>query len=92
VLYDLGAYPAILPDAVTEVRGELYEVKDPEAVFTVLDEYEGEEYQREKAAVSKEDGTVEQAWIYVFRASVREEHRIMENDYLEYLKNKKDRF
>ncbi|MEO7274168.1 MAG: gamma-glutamylcyclotransferase family protein, partial [Vicinamibacterales bacterium] len=40
-LFDLGLYPAAVPDPTGEVRGEVYEMTDPEPILAALDEIEG---------------------------------------------------
>ena len=89
-LYDLGAYPAALAsDWSHEMTGDLYEVANAEMLFPLLDEYEGDEYKRGKTMVTTEAGERKEAWIYWYTGPVDESRRIQENDYLDYLKNKK---
>jgi len=40
-LYDLGLYPAAVPDEDSRVWGEVFELKDPAAVLEAIDEIEG---------------------------------------------------
>lgn len=64
-LYDLGAYPAAVKSCLgEEVVGDVYEVPDPTNVLPVLDEYEGDEYKREKAIVKMAPGEEAEAWVY----------------------------
>lgn len=92
-LYDLGNYPgAIKSEAAHQITGDVFEVKSSEKVFALLDDYEGDEYRREKVIVTLATGCETDAWIYWYIGNVKEEQRIKNNDYLEYLKNKKDRF
>ena len=92
-LYDLGSYPAAVEELwQNEISGDVYNVHDVEKVFSVLDDYEGPEYWREKANVKMERGEVLNAWVYWYSGEIDETLRIEENDYLNYLKNKKDRF
>lgn len=89
-LYDLGSYPAALAGvSQQEITGDVYEVVDPERLFPLLDAYEGDEYKRGKTMVTTEAGERMEAWIYWYTGPVDESRRIQENDYLDYLKNKK---
>jgi gamma-glutamylcyclotransferase (GGCT)/AIG2-like uncharacterized protein YtfP len=93
MLYDLGSYPAaVVGLQQNEITGDVYEVLDVEQVFSVLDDYEGPEYKREKVDVRMETGDVLKAWVYWYAGKLDKTLRIEENDYLNYLKNKKDRF
>jgi gamma-glutamylcyclotransferase (GGCT)/AIG2-like uncharacterized protein YtfP len=75
-LYDLGGYPGVVPEpaAAPSVRGELYRLREPRALWPSLDRYEGctdpgdagAEYRRERQAVLREDGTPVQAWMYLY--------------------------
>jgi gamma-glutamylcyclotransferase (GGCT)/AIG2-like uncharacterized protein YtfP len=91
--YDLGSYPAAVKNGwQNSLRGDVYKVEEPNAVFAFLDQYEGEEYQREKTAVYMEAGEEIEAFVYWFTGKTDEALLIEEADYLYYLKNKKDRF
>ena len=72
-LYDLRAgYPALVEDAATRVRGEIYEALDLDARFSALDAYEGCDpsapadslYRRTVRSVCREDGARVDAWVY----------------------------
>jgi gamma-glutamylcyclotransferase (GGCT)/AIG2-like uncharacterized protein YtfP len=49
-LFDLGSYPAAVPDPEATVRGELYCVSDT-SLWTTLDLAEGPQYHREETRV-----------------------------------------
>lgn len=92
-LYDLGAYPGAVEGGLTnEIKGDVYEVAAAGVVFTVLDEYEGEEYCRKKTTVILDSGERKEAFIYWYTGKWDKALLIEEDDYLNYLKNKKDRF
>lgn len=92
-LYDLGPYPAAVKTAGTHrILGDVYEIKNPAAVFALLDQYEGEAYQREVTRVKWESGDDIDAFVYWYTGHTDKAKRIEGKDYLEYLKNKKDRF
>ncbi len=59
---DMGRYPAFSPGADGEVQGELYRLETPVATLAVLDDYEGDEFERVVIDVGSE-----RAWIYQHR-------------------------
>jgi gamma-glutamylcyclotransferase (GGCT)/AIG2-like uncharacterized protein YtfP len=69
-LYDLGAYPALVPDATGSAAGELLEVAD-DSVLAMLDHYEGyvpdapdaSLFRRELLTLRQPTVT---AWVYVY--------------------------
>jgi gamma-glutamylcyclotransferase (GGCT)/AIG2-like uncharacterized protein YtfP len=90
-LYDLGAYPGMLP-AVADtdwVHGDLYELTDPESILVELDRYEGciPEYPqpyvfaRGLATVTAEDGRTYESWVYWYEAPVDEACRVLSGRY-----------
>lgn len=89
-LYDIGRYPAAIKEnTVDEVVGDVYILKDPEKVFKVLDEYEGNEFSREKNRVKLRSGKSVNAWVYWYNQKPEGKRRIPYKDYLNYLRNKK---
>ena len=62
-LHALGHHMAFAPGGDTEVRGELYRLREPERTLEALDDYEGKEYER---VVVEVEGRP--AWIYRLRA------------------------
>ena len=99
-LYDLGPYPAALPDTGNNyIIGELYNIKE-ESEFSwaigQLDDYEGvnvEEgevqlYRREAAEVYINDDKV-MAWIYWYNGDVSGMPVVESGDILEYIQAKK---
>jgi len=91
-LYDLGEYPGAIcaaSDSRQYVRGELYEVRDPELATGILDRFE-EFFPRQPhkslfvriiAPVTLEDGRMKNAWVYVYNQSVDETRLIPGGDY-----------
>ena len=57
-IYRVEHYPAFRPQPDGEVHGELYRLNTPEATLAVLDEYEGEEFERV---------VVNGAWLYQYK-------------------------
>src|SRR5262249_5253665 len=91
-LYDLGAYPGMV-DAADEserVRGEVYELHEPEATLTALDRYEGCGpqdprpwlYERQLTAVTLDGGGRLSAWVYLYRGPLTGARPIPSGDYL----------
>jgi gamma-glutamylcyclotransferase (GGCT)/AIG2-like uncharacterized protein YtfP len=66
-LYQLGEYPGAIPDPDCEakVSGELYEILHPAKLLSLLDEYEGSEYQRVRVEARISLGRSIPAWCYV---------------------------
>ena len=95
-VYDLGIYPAAIPAADSEVRGEVHRMIDPDVVLHELDELEGFRasepdtslYTRTETPVTFEDGRVATAWVYFYNAPLGRAERIDSGDYLQHLKVK----
>ncbi len=93
-LFDLGIYPAAVPDPDGVVWGEVYRALDIDKVLAGLDEIEGHSptmpevslYNRQEMPVAYEDGTTGDAWVYFYNAPLGRAERITSGDYLEYLK------
>jgi gamma-glutamylcyclotransferase (GGCT)/AIG2-like uncharacterized protein YtfP len=93
-LFDLGIYPAAIPDDEGQVWGEVHQMLDPEAALTTLDEIEGYSaadpdaslYRRVEIPVTLEDGRSAQAWVYFYNAPLGRAERITSGDYLQHLK------
>lgn len=90
-LYDLGEYPGlVISDADTWVHGDVYELADPSAMLTRLDDYEGcgpsdaspHEYERVRCEVLMDTGGSETAWVYVYRGTLVGKREIRSGDYL----------
>lgn len=89
-LYDLGRYPgAIKENEKSEVVGDVFLFNNPEKVFKVLDDYEGENFSRKKEEVNLRGGKLLNAWIYWYNQNPKGKHRLHYKDYLNYLKSKK---
>jgi gamma-glutamylcyclotransferase (GGCT)/AIG2-like uncharacterized protein YtfP len=91
-LYNLGDYPGFVENAngfAGNVKGEVYLILNPDEVFAVLDEYEGEEYNREKKLVRLDTNKKIRCWVYVYRLKPTPEHeKIMSGDYIAFIRNK----
>jgi gamma-glutamylcyclotransferase (GGCT)/AIG2-like uncharacterized protein YtfP len=92
-LFDLGLYPAAVPAHDTRVVGEVCRMTDTATAARVLDEVEGYEpanpalslFVRAPVPVRLEDGRVESAWVYFYRAPLGRARPIASGDYLRYL-------
>ena len=91
-LYLVKHYPGLVlsDDADDAVLGELYRLHRPEESFATLDQYEGcgpgvasPQYLRQVLPVTREDGTVSQAWTYVYNRPVATLKRIASGRFLE---------
>jgi gamma-glutamylcyclotransferase (GGCT)/AIG2-like uncharacterized protein YtfP len=92
-LYLVKHYPGLLlsdrPDEV--VHGELCRAYRPEELFATFDEYEGcgpgfaqpTAYLRQLLPVTLMDGTVSEAWTYIYNWPVEETKRIASGRFLE---------
>jgi gamma-glutamylcyclotransferase (GGCT)/AIG2-like uncharacterized protein YtfP len=93
-LFDLGLYPAAIPDPQGHVWGEVYEMTDAESVLAALDEIEGYRagdpdrslYLRQETDVLLPDGGVASASAYFYNAPLGQAPRITSGDYLEHIK------
>lgn len=93
-LFDLGIYPAAVPDPDGQVWGEVYEMTHPVVVLRALDELEGYRptepeaslYTRRSTSVTMEDGTIVRASAYFYNAPLGRAERIASGDYLQYLR------
>jgi gamma-glutamylcyclotransferase (GGCT)/AIG2-like uncharacterized protein YtfP len=67
-LYDLGPYPAAVPDAEsgTIVRGEVLELPPDPGLLARLDAYEGREYERVERCVQLDSGRTLRCWMYAY--------------------------
>jgi gamma-glutamylcyclotransferase (GGCT)/AIG2-like uncharacterized protein YtfP len=93
-LFDLGIYPAAVPDPDGVVWGEVYRTADIDKVLAGLDDIEGfasgqpesSLYIRFEVPVVYEDGSSEPVWVYFYNAPLGRAERIQSGDYLEHLK------
>jgi gamma-glutamylcyclotransferase (GGCT)/AIG2-like uncharacterized protein YtfP len=93
-LFDLGIYPAAVPDPDGVVWGEVYRAVDLEGALAGLDDIEGYRpddpetslYLRVEVPVVYEDGSSEPVWVYFYNAPLGRAERIASGDYLEHLR------
>jgi gamma-glutamylcyclotransferase (GGCT)/AIG2-like uncharacterized protein YtfP len=91
-LYLVKHYPGLVlsDDASDTVFGELFRLHTPEASLVTFDEYEGcgpdvasPQYLRQKLPLTLNDGTVSEAWTYVYNRPVAKLKRITSGRFLE---------
>jgi gamma-glutamylcyclotransferase (GGCT)/AIG2-like uncharacterized protein YtfP len=95
-LFDVGLYPAAVPAPEAQVWGEVYEMSDPQAVLSALDEIEGYRpedpdsslYLRQETEVRLPDGETAMAGVYFYNAPLGRAPRIESGDYLEHVRAK----
>jgi gamma-glutamylcyclotransferase (GGCT)/AIG2-like uncharacterized protein YtfP len=89
-LYDLGDYPGYVEAADGYlIQGEVYQVKEPQKVFNVLDEYEGEEYVRKRLIVQLNGSEDIRCWVYVYQDTLPPQCKeIINGDYIAFVSNK----
>ena len=93
-LYDLGIYPAAIPDPDGCVWGEVYDMDDPGGVLAALDEIEGYReghiaqslYTRHLFPVQLDSGETLDAWVYFYNAPLGGAQRIDSRDYLQHVR------
>jgi gamma-glutamylcyclotransferase (GGCT)/AIG2-like uncharacterized protein YtfP len=93
-LFDLGIYPAAVPDPDGTVWGEVYRTRDLATVLDGLDDIEGycpdqpesSLYTRIEVPVVYEDGSSEPVWVYFYNAPLGRAERIPSGDYFEHLR------
>jgi len=93
-LFDLGIYPAAVPDPDGTVWGEVYRTADIVRVLDGLDGIEGycptqpeaSLYLRGEVPVTLEDGSTGLVWTYFYNAPLGRAEKIASGDYLEYLR------
>jgi gamma-glutamylcyclotransferase (GGCT)/AIG2-like uncharacterized protein YtfP len=91
-LYLVKHYPGLVPsnDADDVVFGELVRLRAPEESLATLDEYEGcgpgvasPQYLRQVLPVTLDDGTISEAWTYVYNRPVAKLTRITSGRFLD---------
>lgn len=97
-LYDLGPYPGAIvgADFATTVRGEIYELPEPQVTLAQLDAYEGfvpgeleaSLFARSKETITLADGQQLDCWMYVYNDWVATGRLIESGDYAEYLQSR----
>jgi gamma-glutamylcyclotransferase (GGCT)/AIG2-like uncharacterized protein YtfP len=91
-LYLVKHYPGLVlsDDAADVVFGELVRLRAPSELLATLDEYEGcgpgvaePQYLRQMLSVTLHNGTVSEAWTYVYNRPVAKLKRIASGRFLE---------
>ncbi len=85
LLYDVGTYPcAVCTGHTSTVWGELYHFDNPDTILHALDEYEGDEYERQLINVHI-DGDTCTAWAYLYTADTSLLKPIAPGDYRRHI-------
>lgn len=94
-LYNVGRYPGAILSAVPaeRVRGDVFWLRQADALFKLLDDYEEctdrheqpYEYKREVVGIVTPDETKLSAWAYLYNRPVETLLRIASGDYLQFL-------
>ncbi len=79
-LFDLGTYPAAVPDADAAAVGEVYRLSEAR-LWTALDSAEGPQYHRDGVAVRMADGLEVTAFIYWYVGPLDRAQPIPAGDY-----------
>lgn len=90
-LFDLGPYPAAVPDPAkaSAVCGELYALPADPTTLSLLDNYEGHFadrpsqslFRRTRVTVTRPDGGTCLAWMYAWNRPLTDARRIVDGDY-----------
>ena len=82
-LYDLGRYPGVhLQGGADEwVTGDLFRLRNAEAVLAELDEYEGSAFERVSTMAVLSAADRVRCWVYEYKLGVAEDRRILSGDY-----------
>jgi len=75
-IFLVAHYPAYRPEPRGEVRGEVYRLENPEAIFRILDEYEAPAFER---VWQPDPGPG--FWLYRFTTQPPEKSRIESGDF-----------
>jgi gamma-glutamylcyclotransferase (GGCT)/AIG2-like uncharacterized protein YtfP len=67
--------------------GEVWRIEDP-GLLSMLDAYEGEDFQREVREAAAEDGRRVTAWTYRFAGDISAVPLIASGDYLDWVRTR----
>ncbi|MFI1743342.1 gamma-glutamylcyclotransferase family protein [Thalassobellus sediminis] len=91
-LYRVSWFPGAITsiNGSNKVYGSIFKLKNPETVFSVLDDYEGvgenhskpNLYKRQIVKAYVEDGTVLQSWVYIYNHKIAHLEQIISGDFL----------
>jgi gamma-glutamylcyclotransferase (GGCT)/AIG2-like uncharacterized protein YtfP len=74
-LHRVGEYTGLVPGDGPAVHGEVFELHDPAEAWRLLDEYEGDAYERRDANVAMSDGRAIDATMYAYRMPAADQVR-----------------
>lgn len=84
-LYAPSWYPAFVDSGQGRVRGEVWLVH-ARRTWSVLDEYEGDDFLRQPHRIDMDDGRRVTAWLYMYRPSRAGVPLIASGDYLDWVR------
>lgn len=84
-LYSIAWYPGLVSHRSGRVRGEVWRMRDPRALLTGLDAYEGEDYVRDRRMTKLDDGRKLQAHVYRYTGDVTRARLIESGDYIDWV-------
>ncbi|MEX0883100.1 MAG: gamma-glutamylcyclotransferase family protein [Cyclobacteriaceae bacterium] len=97
-MFDLGPYPVVVAAPFSEhnVVGDLYFLKHPKKVLSIMDDYEGVNevletgviFKRKKVYVYLMNGSKQMAWAYLHEGYTDHLAPILNGDYLEFVKKR----
>lgn len=83
-LYDIGEYPGLILAENSLAKGEIYLLNiDDDTLIEFLDDYEGDEYRREKVEIDF-DGSIISCWTYLYIHDTTNKTLIPDGDYQKY--------
>lgn len=95
LLYKVANYPAAvyMKNDTHSVKGEVYALKQPASIWTILDDYEEcspafptpHEYQRCQRLINLADGNSLLCWVYLYNRPIQDLEWIASGNYRPYL-------
>ncbi|MCS6824796.1 MAG: gamma-glutamylcyclotransferase [Cytophagaceae bacterium] len=85
-LYEINDYPGAVETNNHEslIRGEIFQLFYPDHTLKILDEYEGEEYERKIVHAISDERTYE-CWAYLYCKKTDGLEKIESGDYFKYI-------
>ena len=91
-LYLISDYPAAVYDIYSSdcVIGLIVELPNKKDCFSILDSYEGKEYQRTIRHVTGNDSIERMCWMYLYNRPINNLQLISTGNYVEFVKTAKN--
>ena len=86
-LFDLGRFPGATASGNDSdcVVGEIYRLQRASKALAILDDYEGDLFQRTQVSARVNDRKTITAWTYLYTGTVKTHRRITSGDYIVFL-------